>query len=311
MNKEGKYLRRIGFDQLHTCYPTMMSNGTVLYSRWEYNDRNIATCFGLFQMNIDGTHQTEYFGNQTSWPATIPQGREIPNSQGKILAITGGHMGPYAGDLIIINPSTARNGSEAVDLIAPKRPNPKQSDIDFLHGVPDSNKLFQNPYPLTEDWFLISYRTTISSKFKIYLMNIDGDRELLAWDEQSVSQQQPLYSQPPPPITAYHVDYSTSTGNVFMMNAYIGTGTGKAVDSGSIKKIRAIALEYHTDPSFGSAGSKGYTMTPVGRWKASWMAKRILGEMKVESDGSAAFVLLALSPPIKKIRISGRLFFMN
>jgi hypothetical protein len=294
MNKEGKYLRRVGFDQLHTCYPTMMSDGTILYSRWEYNDRNIATCFGLFHMNTDGSHQIEYFGNQTSWPSTIPQAREIPETKGKILAITGGHMGPYAGDLIIINPSNGRNGSQSVKLVAPRRLNPV--DFELLKGVPDSCKLFQNPYPLDENWFLISYRTNVSSKFRIYLMNVDGDRELLAWDVQSVSQQQSLCPQPPPPSTAYQVDYSMSTGNVYMKNAYKGTGTEKAVDSGSIKKIRVFALEYHTDPSFGSSGSKGYTMTPVGRWKASWMAKRVLGEMKVESDGSAAVVLPARTP---------------
>jgi hypothetical protein len=295
MNKEGKYLRRIGFDQLHTFYPTMMSDGKVLYSRWEYNDRNIATCFGLFSMNIDGTHQAEYFGNQTSWPATIPQGREIPNCSGKILAITGGHLGPYAGDLIIINTTTARNGSKAVNLVAPQRPNPVNPPL--LYGVPDSAKLFQNPYPLDEKWFLISYRTSVGSKFRIYLMNIDGDRELLAWDAQSVSQQQPIIPRlPPQPIITYRADYGKKTGEVLLANAYYGDGVDSTVQAGSIKKIRVIALEYHTDPSFGSSGSQGYTMTPVGRWTASWMAKRILGEAKVESDGSSHFFIPAKTP---------------
>jgi hypothetical protein len=296
MNKAGKYLRRIGYDQLHTCYPTMKSDGTVLYSRWEYNDRNIATCFGVFQMYIDGSHQTEYFGNQTTWPATVSQAREVPASGGKILGITGGHMGPYAGDLVLINPSIARNGSNVVQLIAPKRTNPVTFEV--LKGVPDSAKLFQNPYPLDEKWFLISYRTDMSSKFRIYLMNVDGDRELLAWDVQSVSQQQSLCPQlpPQPPITAYQADYSKATGEVSMIDAYTGSGTGKSVAKGSIKKIRVIALEYHTDPSFGSTGSAGYTMTPVARWLGSWMAKRIIGEAKVESDGSACFTAPARTP---------------
>jgi hypothetical protein len=297
MNKEGNYLRRVCFDQLHTSYPTITSNGTILYSRWEYNDRNIATCYGLFYMHADGTHQTEYFGNQTTWPATISQGREIPNSSGKILGISGGHMGPYAGDLIIIDPSMGRNGSKSVKLIAPKRPNPV--DPPYLYGVPDSNKLFQNPYPLSEDWFLISYRPNISSKFKIYLMDINGNRELLAWDEQSVSQQQSV-SPPFLPIrTANTVDYTKTTGEVTMTNAYYGSGTGDAVLKGSIKKIRVIALEYHTDPSFGNTGggaSQGITMTPVARWLGSWMSKRILGEAAVDSNGAAKFIVPARTP---------------
>jgi hypothetical protein len=71
MNKDGKYLRRIGYDQDHTPYPTMMSAGNILYSRFEYNDRNPSHVLGLFTMNIDGTHQTEYYGNQTSIPSTL------------------------------------------------------------------------------------------------------------------------------------------------------------------------------------------------------------------------------------------------
>jgi hypothetical protein len=295
MNDHGKFLRRVGFDQLHTFYPTVMSDGRVLYSRWEYNDRNILTCFGLFYMYIDGTHQTEYFGNQTSWPATIPQGREIPNSSGKILAITAGHMGPYAGDLIVIDPTKGRNGLNSVQLVAPIRPNPTK--IDWYHGVADSAKLFQNPYPLDENWFIISYRINLNSKFRIYLMNINGERELLAWDNaQSVSQAQSFMPRSKPPSTSCNVDYRKSMGEVRMVNAYVGDGVGCAIDAGSIKKIRVIALEYHTDPSFGEAGSKGYTMTPVGRWTASWMAKKVLGESLVESDGSAAFKVPACTP---------------
>jgi hypothetical protein len=293
MNKEGKFLRRVCFDQLHTCYPTISSTGTILYSRWEYNDRNIATCFGLFQMFIDGSHQTEYFGNQTSWPATICQAREIPDSKGKVLAITGGHMGPYAGDLIIIDPAIGRNGANSVKLVAPKRPNPV--DPPFLYGVPDSSKLFQNPFPINEEWFLISYRTDISSRFRVYLMNVNGDRELLAWDAQSVSQQQLIFPHQVD-IIATQADYSMTTGVVTMANAYWGSGTGEKVPKGSIKKIRVIALEYHTDPSFGNTGSSGITMTPVARWLGSWMAKRIIGEARVDSAGSANFIVPARTP---------------
>jgi hypothetical protein len=296
MNKEGKYLRRICFDQLHNFYPSVMSDGSILYSRWEYNDRNIANCFGLFIMNTDGSHQREYFGNQTSWPATLPQAREIPGANGKVLAITGGHIGPYAGDLMIIDPSKKRNGVEAVQLVAPLRQSPKPKDVDFLYGVPDSTKLFQNPFPLNKDWFLISYRVNRSSKFRIYLMNINGDRELLAWDDQSVSQQQSCIPRTTPPVIAYQADYSKSTGRVTMANAYFGSGTGENVASGSIAKIRIIALEYHTDPSFGNTGSSGFTMTPVGRWTASWMSKSIVGEARVEEDGSADFYVPSRTP---------------
>ena len=36
---DGRYLRRLGFDQVHTNYPTVMPDGRILYTRWEYSDR--------------------------------------------------------------------------------------------------------------------------------------------------------------------------------------------------------------------------------------------------------------------------------
>ena len=55
MDGEGKYIRRLGFDQVHTFYPVLNGDGNVLYERWEYNDRDIANICGLFRMAPDGS----------------------------------------------------------------------------------------------------------------------------------------------------------------------------------------------------------------------------------------------------------------
>ena len=294
MDDLGRCLRRIGFDQAHTTYPTMMSDGRVMYCRWEYNDRNPIYVYGIFTMNPDGCHQTEYFGNQTSMPATLSQAREIPNSDGKVLAITGGHMGKYNGALCIIDPKLGRNGSQSAQLICPKRAWPAASSYS---GIPDSEKLFQNPYPLDTTWFLISYRPTEKDKFAIYLMNIDKEMELLASDiTMSVSQPIPLVARPLPPRIPYHVYYRENTSEVKMTNAYYGSGTGDSVGPKTIKKIRVIQLEYRINPWFGNTGASAYTGTPVARWLGSWESKRIIGEMPVEFDGSAAFIVPARKP---------------
>jgi hypothetical protein len=80
MNGEGRYIRRVGFDQANTFYPVLQDDGGVLYSRWEFNDRSQINCMGLFYMYPDGSHQTEWFGNQTSWPFTFLHGRGIPGT---------------------------------------------------------------------------------------------------------------------------------------------------------------------------------------------------------------------------------------
>ena len=32
-------MRQVGFDQVHTVTPTLLDDGRVVYTRWDYNDR--------------------------------------------------------------------------------------------------------------------------------------------------------------------------------------------------------------------------------------------------------------------------------
>ena len=51
-DQDGKYMRRLTFDQVHTNFPTITDDGRVIYTRWEYNDRGQIYVQGLFQMNL-------------------------------------------------------------------------------------------------------------------------------------------------------------------------------------------------------------------------------------------------------------------
>ncbi len=174
-NSDGKYLRRIGYDQVQTFYPTIMDDGKILYTRWEYNDRSQVYSMGLFTMNPDGTNQNEFYGNQSWWPTSIIQARNIPGTA-KVMAIFSGHHTTYSGEIGIIDPNLGRQEGEGITLIAPERkPNIVRKDNG---GV---NFLFQTPYPFDENCFLAGYRPDASSNFSLYFMNVNGERELLAW----------------------------------------------------------------------------------------------------------------------------------
>ncbi|RPI96836.1 MAG: hypothetical protein EHM32_02510, partial [Spirochaetales bacterium] len=129
-------------------------------------------------------------------------------------------------------------------------------------------------------------------------MSIDGKtKELIASDgSMSVSQPIPLVARARPPISAYMCDYTKKWAELKMTNAYYGLGTGSAVKAGTIAKIRVVALEYRVHPWFGNTGASAYTSTPIARWLGSWEGKRIVGEMKVESDGSAAMLVPPRTP---------------
>ena len=119
MNKNGKYMRRIGFDQVHSNYPQVHpTSGLVTYTRWEYNDRGQIYPQPLFRMYPNGAQQTEFYGNNSYFPTTILHARGIPGTS-KVLAVLSGHHTHQRGKLAIIDPSKGRQETSGVTLVAP------------------------------------------------------------------------------------------------------------------------------------------------------------------------------------------------
>jgi hypothetical protein len=324
MDSTGKYIRQVGFDQVHTFYPVLCPDGTVLYDRWEYNDRDISNVMGLFSMNPDGSRQTEVFGNQTTWPQNLFHSRPVPGNPNLFFAIAGGHHGNYSGEVCVIDNHSATNGAEHVKMVSPPRETKSRDRDDWAFGGVIRNSA--HPYPLNEEWYLVSYRneTQINSlsymnnsgKFSIYLKHVDGkSRELLAWGDQSlhtpvvVAPWEEIWGTKPVRI-AEQANYNDSMGIYTINDVYHGAGM-KGVDksSGVAKSIRVVKLIYRVsgacDPGYGGqlSGSKpsdvifsAPNICPISLWGASWDAKEVLGEAKVYEDGSAAFKVPARTP---------------
>ena len=120
-DKDGKYMRRLGFDQVHTNYPTVTPDGRILYTRWEYNDRGQYWPQNLFQMKPDGTAQTALYGNNSWFPTSMLHSRAIPNSNGKVMFLAAGHGTPQSGKLAIVDPTIASEEEAGVIFLAPAR----------------------------------------------------------------------------------------------------------------------------------------------------------------------------------------------
>ena len=112
---DGEFLRRVSFDQVHSNYPQVLPDGRVVYTRWDYNDRGQLFPQPLFQMNSDGTGQTEYYGNNSWFPTTIAHARAIPGSD-KLIAIATGHHCIQTGALIVIDAKKGSRESSGVTL---------------------------------------------------------------------------------------------------------------------------------------------------------------------------------------------------
>ena len=303
MDGDGRFIRRVGFDQVHTVFPTVTDDGRVLYTRWEYNDRGQIFPQPLFQMNPDGTNQQEFYGGNSWFPTNIIHGRKIPGSR-EVLAVVTGHHRPPHGKLAIIDPARGRQEGAGVQLLAPVR----DADYQRVDRYALDGNQFQYPYPVDEDHFLVTLAVPTPEgelgRFDVFFMDRDGRRELLVagtgpGEALSPRQILPLAPRPRPHVRPTTVDYRKTTGTFYMQDVYQGLGL-RGVSRGTIKHLRVVALEYRCaaigNLSQQGRGGSSEVTTPVAVGNGSWDVKVVLGTTPVHEDGSALFQVPARMP---------------
>lgn len=304
---DGRYLRRLGFDQVHTVFPTVLGDGRVIYTRWDYNDRGQIFPQALFQMHPDGTGQSEFYGNGSWFPTTITHARGIPGTQ-RVLAILCGHHSSQAGKVAVIDPARGRQENSGVRLVAPER----ETRAERIDAYGQEGELFQYPYPLSDREFLVGFaprgwdhpdkrdRRKGDADFGIYWMDVTGRRELLVRDPGVACQQPvPLVARARPAARPSSVDPRRAEGTCYVQDIYAGPGLA-GVPRGTVRRLRVVALDFRP-AGVGNNGSRGpggaaLISTPVAIGNGSWDAKIVLGDARVHDDGSAFFLAPARTP---------------
>jgi len=307
---DGRFLRRLSFDQVHTNYPQMLPDGCVIYTRWDYNDRGQIFPQPLFQMAPDGTKQTEFYGNNSWFPTSILHARAIPGT-GKVVATISGHHSRQYGKLAIIDPALGRQENQGVQRIAPVRP----TAADRIDAWGQEDELFQYPYPLSPTEFIVGYcplgdnqdgpwpsrpMALSNNVFGIYWFDLLGRRELLALDGRiSCSQPIPLAPRPVPHVWPSTVNYAKRSGTYYIHNVYLGQGLA-GIPKGAAKTLRVVALEFRAagigaNDSDGPAGA-AMSSTPPSIRNGAWDVKRVLGTTPIHEDGSCLFLAPARTP---------------
>ena len=296
-NLDGTDIRRLGYDQVSTQFPSVLQDGRVLYTRWEYNDRGQIFPQGLFVMNPDGSAQMALYGNNSWYPTSLIQARGIPASN-KLVTVLAGHHTPPCGKLALIDLNQGQDEGKGISLIAPKRPT--RYEREDVAGQDDV--LFQYPFPLNEDEFLVGFSLCgqkQSHEYGLYYIHSNGRRELLAWDSVTGCRQPiPLTPRPAPQPRPTLTAPNQTTGTFYVDNIYAGEGL-RGIRPGSIEKLRVIALDYRaaaigTSFNNGPAGNARLD-TPISIGGA-WDIKQVLGDADVYADGSASFIVPARTP---------------
>lgn len=300
-DKDGGNIRRVGYDQVHTTYPTVTTDGRVIYTRWDYNDRTQMFVQGVFQMNPDGTNQTELFGNNSNFPTSLLHTREVPGTSDKYISIVSGHHTQQGGKLALLDLSVGRNDPDAVQFVFPDEEGTDKSNSVDLQG--QSGPIYRYPYAFNETEFLVSANldgwsgNQKKTPFHMYYMTADGAREILMESTIPASQFVPLGTRSLF-TRASSVNYGKETGTFYIGNIYEGDGM-EGVEKGTAKQLRIVALEYRAGAvgsNLASGSGTADPYTPVSTGNGAWDVKQVLGVVDIQEDGSALFEVPARVP---------------
>ncbi len=172
-------LRRITFDQESNWGPIVMNNGRVMYTRWEYTDLTHYFSRIVMHMNPDGTEQKALYGSGSYFPNSTFDIKPLPGNGTRFVGIISGHHGVVrAGRMLIFDPSIARKNADGIVHEFPYR-NRKVVPIikdELVNGVWPQ---FIKPYPLNENYYLVTAKLTPDGLWGIYLVDTFDNLTLL------------------------------------------------------------------------------------------------------------------------------------
>ena len=289
MDRDGANIHQITKSTLFENHSALLPDGRVLYKRWEYVDRNFGDAHSFWTVHPDGTNQAVVYGNNTADPAAVYYGQPIPATR-RLLCILSTHHHNMWGPLAILDPRLATDGKAAILRTWPAAVRDQLSDsgrfnCDKLNGV---RPKYETPWPLSAKHFLCSRMTGKGSEMGLYLVDVFGNQVLLHAQPPSCFSPLPLAPRPRPPRLPPRRDFLDADGCLYVQNVYVGTHM-RGVARGSVKALRIVESPEKRGWTPAKWFGQGF-MAPGMNWH-DFTAKRILGTVPVEPDGSAHFAV--------------------
>ena len=212
--------------------PALANDGRVIYSRWEYTDKSVFRVQSLWTTNPDGTNTMAFWGNQSVWPDHLAEPRPIPGSH-RMMFSGVGHHDWFTGTIGIIDPAHGFNYPQGITRVtwdlpwtevgSPAADQPEAAD----YHASGRFTSYKTPYPLSDEDFLVSARAA-DDKFRLYLMDVHGNRELLYEGKYHVWHAIPLRPRVVPPRIPDRV-------------VWPGTGTAHRAGRGLVLQRRRVS----------------------------------------------------------------------
>ena len=303
MNGDGSEVQTVSYHETQEWDPSVLNDGRVVYTRWDYVDRDAVHYQQLWVTRPDGTAPAAFYGNNTLNPVGVWEARAIPGS-GRIMATAAPHHGMTAGSIILVDPAVAIDGLEPLTRLTPHVPFPESEALLLPHWrstpgpePPDRSlemdrwpgQCYRSPWPLSEQLFLAAYsydpligepKNNLANMFGLYLVDAHGNQELMYRDLNIASLwPMPLRPRAAAPLLPSSLQADApDEGTYYVQNVY-ESDPALPADT-PVTHLRIVQVL--------PKSTSGANNPTVGAANAS-PGKQVLGTVPVEPDGSAYF----------------------
>lgn len=324
MNSDGSHVEQLTRSLVSEFCPVVLSDGRVMYHRWEYIDRGARVAKTLWAMNPDGTRPQELYGMADDDTTVYMYPQPLPGSDQKFVCVGTCHFpqGGCLGSILLVDygmgvrsrgPDPDEVGYVQGDarypvvnitpqVFIPRRSEPgwrflKEDGKHVNDGEGRQGRLYTHPYPVNDHQFLVSCKVKpedhykqVANAYALILLDTKGvHRAIHADPELSCWHPQPLVARSVPPTVPTSLDKEYAARNqALCVLADVRRGM-EGVAPGQVKWLRINEAV----PRYWSTGRRWGPSISSSSWKASLWPRVQWGVVPVEEDGSAYFVVPA------------------
>jgi len=316
INPDGSGMQRLSQGMLSEFTPTVLNDGRILYTRWEYVYKGIAAIQPLWVIRPDGSGSEEIYGDSIRDPGVFYQARQIPGQPHQIVCTGVGHEPLAGGSILLLDLKRDKRTPAVMTSLTPdtevrnlrglvQRRNGKWN-VDDLYGP-----FFCDPFPLSDKYFLVSCnpdrRYNDESAYGIYLLDAFGNLVPIHHDaERSCFEPVLIQPRPVPPVLpasslpgavaakpTENPDNASAAGEatVFLADVYRGLPGVRRGEVKYLRILRQIQRPWSVWP-YASDDAWPGQMVAVSWYSHIWVAV-LEGIVPVHEDGSAHFTVPA------------------
>ncbi|MDO5308735.1 MAG: hypothetical protein Q4G03_04515 [Planctomycetia bacterium] len=299
MTRDGENIEQIGKSTLFEGHSSLLSDGRIIYDRWEYVDRNFGDAQGVWVANPDGTRHEIFWGNNTAAPGGVIDAKPTCDDDSVFVCVLGScHDRPW-GAVALIDRRLGLDGrkpvlqtwpSEAINWVDDSPASDPFKEAIRYDAFTQTSRKYEDPYPLENGDILAAGQVARDEQMGLYLLTQDGDAILFHTDEPGCFDPIPLEPTDPPQSPANRVDLADAQGYFHITNVYEGFQM-QDVPNGAVKYLRVVESpekRFWTEQNWQGSG----TQAPGMAWD-DFNNKRVLGVVPVNDDGSVYFAVPA------------------